>query len=117
MRSDVVLSRLLWKRGALPVLLLATLFQVPSAAAADAAKAGGAADPALVKLGEEIFLREWMPDDPRAARGGDGLGPVYNDTSCVACHGLGGPGGGGPGGPGGGAANNRRVTLGLRFNF
>ena len=26
----------------------------------------------------------------------DGLGPVYNDTSCVACHNLGAPGGAGP---------------------
>ncbi len=35
-----------------------------------------------------------IPSSP----GGDGLGPVYNDTSCVACHGQGAPGGGtGPG--------------------
>ncbi len=27
---------------------------------------------------------------------GDGLGPLYNETSCIACHGLGGPGGAGP---------------------
>ena len=30
-----------------------------------------------------------------ASHGGDGLGPVYNDSSCVACHNLGGSGGGG----------------------
>jgi CxxC motif-containing protein (DUF1111 family) len=45
--------------------------------------------------GRELFLREWMPGDSRS-HGGDGLGPVYNDTSCVACHNAGGPGGGGP---------------------
>src|SRR5262249_43293163 len=45
--------------------------------------------------GKEIFLREWLPNDPRS-HGGDGLGPVFNDTSCVACHNLGGAGGGGP---------------------
>jgi CxxC motif-containing protein (DUF1111 family) len=45
--------------------------------------------------GRELFLREWMPRDSRS-HGGDGLGPVYNDTSCVACHNAGGPGGGGP---------------------
>lgn len=45
--------------------------------------------------GREIFLREWIPNDPRS-HGGDGLGPVFNDTSCVACHNLGGSGGGGP---------------------
>ena len=28
--------------------------------------------------------------------GGDGLGPVFNDRSCVACHRQGGVGGGGP---------------------
>ena len=48
-----------------------------------------------VALGYEIFNREWMPNDPRA-HGGDGLGPVYNDSSCVACHNSGGSGGGGP---------------------
>src|SRR4051812_42286290 len=53
------------------------------------------ADPAVVALGYEIFNREWMPDDPRG-HGGDGLGPVYNDTSCVACHNSGGSGGAGP---------------------
>ena len=30
------------------------------------------------------------------SHGGDGLGPVYNETSCVACHGQGAPGGAGP---------------------
>lgn len=45
--------------------------------------------------GEVLFAREWLPDDPRA-HGGDGLGPVYNETSCVACHSLGAPGGAGP---------------------
>ena len=45
--------------------------------------------------GRELFLREWTPGDSRS-HGGDGLGPVYNDTSCVACHNAGGAGGGGP---------------------
>ncbi len=30
------------------------------------------------------------------SHGGNGLGPVFNATSCVACHGLGAPGGAGP---------------------
>jgi CxxC motif-containing protein (DUF1111 family) len=51
------------------------------------------ADPLAV--GYEIFNREWMPNDPRA-HGGDGLGPAFNDTSCVACHNAGGGGGAGP---------------------
>jgi CxxC motif-containing protein (DUF1111 family) len=40
-----------------------------------------------------LFLHDWEPWDPKA--GSDGLGPMYNDTSCVACHEQGGPGGAG----------------------
>ena len=45
--------------------------------------------------GQELFFREWTPGDLRS-HGGDGLGPLYNETSCVACHNLGAPGGAGP---------------------
>lgn len=48
-----------------------------------------------IELGKQLFAREWIPNDPRS-HGGDGLGPVFNDTSCIACHNQGGPGGGGP---------------------
>jgi CxxC motif-containing protein (DUF1111 family) len=41
-----------------------------------------------------LFERVWVKDDPRA-HGGDGLGPVFNGSSCVACHHLGGAGGAG----------------------
>src|SRR5438309_618697 len=51
--------------------------------------------PDSVAIGYEIFNREWLPADSRS-HGGDGLGPVFNDTSCVACHNSGGSGGGGP---------------------
>ncbi len=54
-----------------------------------------AAQKAEAVAGREIFMREWLPNDPRS-HGGDGLGPVYNDSSCVACHNQGGAGGGGP---------------------
>ena len=50
---------------------------------------------AVARLGEELFNREWVAGDART-QGGDGLGPVYNETSCVACHNLGGAGGAGP---------------------
>jgi CxxC motif-containing protein (DUF1111 family) len=60
-----------------------------AAAQADAEKGPG------LEAGRELFLREWTPGDSRS-HGGDGLGPVYNDTSCVACHNAGGTGGGGP---------------------
>jgi RNA polymerase sigma factor (sigma-70 family) len=46
-------------------------------------------------LGEALFAKEWVRNDPMS-HGGDGLGPVYNETSCMACHGLGAPGGAGP---------------------
>ena len=45
--------------------------------------------------GKALFHREWVPNDPRS-HGGDGLGPVYNERSCVACHKQGGAGGSGP---------------------
>jgi RNA polymerase sigma factor (sigma-70 family) len=48
-------------------------------------------------LGAALFAKEWVRNDPMS-HGGDGLGPVYNETSCIACHGLGAPGGAGPAG-------------------
>ena len=44
--------------------------------------------------GRELFTRQWIPGDARS-HGGDGLGPMFNDTSCVACHNQGGVGGAG----------------------
>lgn len=46
------------------------------------------------KTGAEIFSHEWTEQDP-ASHGGDGLGPMHNDVSCVACHSQGGVGGAG----------------------
>lgn len=74
-------------------------------AARGATRETGAGDPHDIRIaqtksdkaaisGREIFLREWIPNDPRS-HGGDGLGPVFNDTSCVSCHNQGGVGGGG----------------------
>lgn len=50
---------------------------------------------AQIAVGSELFSREWIPNDPRS-HSGDGLGPMYNESSCVACHNLGGAGGAGP---------------------
>ncbi len=47
-----------------------------------------------VSSGKELFTREWERGDKRSFAG-DGLGPVHNATSCVACHNQGGPGGAG----------------------
>src|SRR5262249_24578689 len=46
------------------------------------------------EAGRDLFLHEWTPGDPLAAQG-DGLGPVFNATSCAACHKQGGVGGSG----------------------
>ena len=51
--------------------------------------------PDPVAVGSEVFHREWLPDDPRG-HGGDGLGPAFNDSSCIGCHNAGGSGGAGP---------------------
>ncbi|HWE35949.1 MAG TPA: di-heme oxidoredictase family protein [Isosphaeraceae bacterium] len=47
-----------------------------------------------LKRGQKLFERQWFPHDPRS-RGGDGLGPVYNESSCRACHVQAAPGGAG----------------------
>ncbi len=72
------------------------------------AQSSAAADD--VALGRELFSRKWLPNDPRG-HGGDGLGPVYNATSCVECHSLGGPGGGGP------ASQNVELATGIGYSF
>jgi CxxC motif-containing protein (DUF1111 family) len=51
-------------------------------------------DRKTIAEGRALFEREWQPGDSRT-HGGDGLGPVYNDSSCVACHNQGGTGGAG----------------------
>ncbi len=44
--------------------------------------------------GRELFHRSWLAEDPRSPDG-DGLGPMFNESSCAGCHNQGGPGGGG----------------------
>jgi CxxC motif-containing protein (DUF1111 family) len=45
--------------------------------------------------GEALFNRSWVSNDIECLPG-DGLGPMHNATSCVACHWQGEVGGGGP---------------------
>lgn len=47
-----------------------------------------------VREGHKLFVHEWQVHDSLCSDG-DGLGPVYNATSCVACHHQGGLGGSG----------------------
>ena len=44
--------------------------------------------------GKALFEKSWEPGKPSPS-GGDGLGPLYNEASCVGCHHQGGTGGGG----------------------
>src|SRR5690349_5347693 len=47
-----------------------------------------------IQAGKVLFTHAWKPNDPLCPDG-DGLGPVYNATSCAACHRQGGLGGAG----------------------
>jgi CxxC motif-containing protein (DUF1111 family) len=51
-------------------------------------------EPAMARAGDELFHHVWKAGDSLSPDG-DGLGPVFNEQSCVACHNLGGSGGGG----------------------
>lgn len=42
-------------------------------------------DPSMARAGEALFKHEWKPKDALSSEG-DGLGPVFNATSCAACH-------------------------------
>ncbi len=77
------------------VVRWASLLVFSALVAPIAARAESKTEPGLLARGAEIFAREWVPGDPRSHEG-DGLGPVFNDSSCIACHGLGAPGGAGP---------------------
>jgi CxxC motif-containing protein (DUF1111 family) len=53
-----------------------------------------AVDSSMAQAGEVLFKHDWKPNDTLTPEG-DGLGPVFNATSCVACHNQVRPGGGG----------------------
>ena len=97
-RSGLVRRRK-WKTSPVGSMLAGILgVLVASAASGPALFAGGdpdkKPDSTAVAKGRALFEREWQPGDSRT-HGGDGLGPVYNDSSCVACHNQGGTGGAG----------------------
>ncbi len=52
-----------------------------------------AKSPAMIAEGRMLFEKNWAPRNP--ALGSDGLGPLFNGQSCVACHRQGGVGGAG----------------------
>jgi CxxC motif-containing protein (DUF1111 family) len=52
-----------------------------------------AVDSEAARQGRLLFTHQWTPHDSMAQ--GDGLGPVFNASSCAECHTQGGIGGGG----------------------
>jgi CxxC motif-containing protein (DUF1111 family) len=75
-----------WQRQFSLAAFLALAFSSPPARADN---------PQRVARGKELFVRVWTPFDEKSPRG-DGLGPLFNAESCVACHAQGGVGGAGP---------------------
>lgn len=73
--------------------LLLTRTGLPGASRVDAAR------------GEAIFAKRFSPDD--------GLGPLFNDTSCLGCHATPAPGGVGPNGLGIALRVGRLTTAGF----
>ena len=51
--------------------------------------AQGVSQEDFLAMGRDLFEREWKPGEP-ASPGGDGLGPNFNDVSCIGCHNQGG---------------------------
>ena len=58
--------------------------------------AGSGEPPTTARISEglRLFLTDWSFAN-REGLGGDGLGPLFNERSCVACHSQGGAGGAG----------------------
>lgn len=71
--------------GTKSAFLSSALFFAVASFAAGADPAATVGDPVA---GRALFERSWTP--------AQGLGPLFNEHSCVACHSLGGVGGGGP---------------------
>lgn len=74
--------------------MAAIAFTLPILTQADEPQGDSPDDQVTTVSGAELFAREWQANDPRSANG-DGLGPVFNGSSCIACHNLGGAGGAG----------------------
>lgn len=84
--------RVLVVAAAFAVVSCAACAPPPRAAPIPAAAAAAAIDDR--EHGRALFTHNWVVGDAWSAAG-DGLGPHFNATSCVACHGQGGIGGSG----------------------
>ena len=74
--------------------LVLALWASGAIAAPTLAGSGESPTPARISEGLRLFLTDWSTEGRDGTRG-DGLGPVFNERSCVACHAQGGPGGAG----------------------
>jgi CxxC motif-containing protein (DUF1111 family) len=72
---------------------------VSTALAGDIPLPPGQPSAAVVSAGRELFTMNFARPreeiEKHLGRNGNGLGPLFNETSCVACHSQGGPGGAG----------------------
>lgn len=73
-----------------PILLLGSAHISPHAGWSAEASSADA-----IERGQELFERSWQPGH-RPVGMMDGLGPLFNERSCIACHDQGGIGGAGP---------------------
>src|SRR4051812_22060815 len=72
----------------------------PAVQASDLPLPPGEISAEVVSAGRELFTMNFArPSSTKFKRGlghnGNGLGPLFNETSCVACHSQGGVGGAG----------------------
>jgi CxxC motif-containing protein (DUF1111 family) len=79
--------------------LVSTALVVETAGGGDIPLPPGQPSAAAVAAGRELFNMNFARPTKEIAehlgRNGNGLGPLFNETSCVACHSQGGPGGAG----------------------
>ena len=68
-------------------------FAVPMLASPHWVESASAVNPEVLRRGADLFQNEFSSQHPML--GGDGLGPLFNARSCVACHHQGGVGGSG----------------------
>ena len=80
--------------AAISLLLVALSTPRWAAAQNDAAAKAAAAVENAVSAGSELFHKQFAAGEP-IGQSGDGLGPVFNQVSCIACHRQAGVGGAG----------------------
>ena len=83
-----------------PAVVVTMLMVFVSPEEVSGAKPSGGSRGRTVELGRRIFEHNWARPESwsgpeELGKGGDGLGPMFNDVSCVACHHQGGAGGAG----------------------